>query len=151
MTSLASVGACPTVQVDGWTAEGVQWDLNWIARPAANHAAVLGLTPLFQKSTTCGGFAHSVSSGGTDGARGNLRFRWHWSFDLPDHVQSTGPRPVDSRGHLFQVVGSIQPCLRCRAKRKQLQTFQRPLVLWCFVLHPHRRSPYSKFPFCITR
>jgi len=25
------------------------------------------------------------------------------------------------------------------------------LMLWCFVLNPHRRSPYSKFAFDITR
>ena len=25
------------------------------------------------------------------------------------------------------------------------------LVLWCFVSNPHRCSPYSKLPFCITR
>ena len=24
------------------------------------------------------------------------------------------------------------------------------LVLWCFVLNPHRRSPYSKLLFCVT-
>ena len=25
------------------------------------------------------------------------------------------------------------------------------LVLWCFVLNPHRRPPYSEFAFDITR
>ena len=28
---------------------------------------------------------------------------------------------------------------------------RRVLVLWCFVLNPHLRSPYYRFLFCITR
>ena len=59
--------------------------------------------------------------------------------------------PSRSRTHTLSLAHTLSPSHAGTAGGGVLPGGNGSMVLWCFVLNPHRGSPYSKFLFCITR
>jgi len=96
-----------------------------------------------------------IPTKGREGQRGRGRERACVREKRGSRESSAGPPSQDSRWEswLTNSPGDLwrDKWTTLSGPRSRLVAAGSDLVLWCFVLNTHRRSPYWKFLSCITR